>query len=77
MLQLLFGIFLLNGDLTISFKSFVELVPDVPFHAVCSKNITDAADMSPVVEVWSDYLIQRKHTHTHTRHLVHFKMCTT
>lgn len=49
LLQLLFSIFLLNGDLTISFESFVELVSDVPFHALCSRNITDAADMSPVM----------------------------
>lgn len=45
--QLLFSIVLFNGDLAISFKSFVELVSDVPFHALCSTIITDAADMSP------------------------------
>lgn len=47
LLQLFFGIVLFNGDLTISFESFVELVSDVPFHAVCCTNITDTADMSP------------------------------
>lgn len=47
LLQLFFDIVLLNGDLTISLESFVELVSDVPFHAVFCTNITDAADMGP------------------------------
>ncbi len=51
LLQLLFSIVLFNGDLAISFKSFVELVSDVPFHAVCSTVITDTADMSPTSEI--------------------------
>lgn len=51
LLQLFFNIVLLNGDLTISLKSFVELVSDVPFHAVFCTNITDAADMGP--EGWN------------------------
>lgn len=51
LLQLLLSIVLLDGDLAISFESFVELVSDVPFHAVCSTIITEAADMSPATEV--------------------------
>lgn len=50
-LQIPFGIVLLNGDLAKSFKSFIELVSNVPFHAVCSTNITDTADMSPTSEI--------------------------
>lgn len=46
-LQVLFSNVLFNGDLAIGFKSFVELVSNVPFHSVCSTIITDAAGMSP------------------------------
>lgn len=47
LLQLFFNIVPLNGDLTISLESLVELISDVPFHAVFCTNITDAADMGP------------------------------
>lgn len=47
LLQLFFNIVLLNGDLTISLESFVELISNVSFHAVFCTNITDAADMGP------------------------------
>lgn len=72
LLQLFFSIFLFNGDLTISFESFVELVSDVPFHAVCSKNITDTADMSPRSEIpkcfKTDQQFIPKETHSQGQH---------
>lgn len=58
LLQLLFDIVLLNGDLTISLESFVELVPDVPFHAVFCASITDAADMGP--KGWERWVFRAK-----------------
>lgn len=47
LLQLFFNIVPLDRHLTISLESFVELVSDVPFHAVFCTNITDAAGMDP------------------------------